>query len=86
MADHLLGQGILFYATIYISGILFVVFMITGRWIFLLFIVLTYVLSAYVNYTTLTNSDHLKKVGSWSENLIKSTYSKITNYFQKGNP
>ncbi|KAG8173824.1 hypothetical protein JTE90_016313 [Oedothorax gibbosus] len=55
----------------------------TGRWIFLLLILLTLGLTAYMMYMTTHNDEHLKDVGEWIENALLKTYDqlrKLTGY------
>ena len=78
-----LERGVLFYATLYITSILIAVFITTGRWIFLLIILITVGLSLFMNHAIMNFSDHLTKVGIWSENLVKSIYNKVTGYLEK---
>ena len=78
-----LDQGILFYATLYITSILIAVFVTTGRWVFILIVLFTMGLALFMNQAIVSYSDHFSRIGKWSENLVKSVYNKVTNYLQK---
>lgn len=79
MDEQSLLHGVLFYTTAYVNCLLCIVAIITGRWIFLLLMVLTIGLTAYMMYMTTYNSDHLKSVGKWAENM----FSKMLIYVKK---
>lgn len=70
-------QGILFYSTIYISTILTVITFLTGRWIFIFFILLTFALAIYMGYLSTHNHDFIIKSGQW----IDDTLLKYINKF-----
>lgn len=76
MDERSVVHGVLFYTTIYVNCILLAVAFLTGRWIFLLLIVLTVGLTAYMMYMTTHNDEHLKVVGKWVENLFSETINR----------
>lgn len=76
-------HGILFYSTIYINCMLCLVAILTGRWIFLLLVVLTVGLTAYMMYLTTNNNEHLKSVGKWAEQMFSNAWNKVKSYFNK---
>lgn len=77
MNNNYLAQGILFYSTLYISSILTLITFLTGRWIFIFFILLSFGLLAYMSYLTVKESAHLQKIGKWTEDVIVDLYKKI---------
>lgn len=77
MDEQHLGEGILFYSTVYIAVVLLSVAITTGRWIFLLLILLTFALAGYMAYLTINDTQHLKTTGKWVENFLKSMYEKV---------
>lgn len=81
MAKNYIAQGILVYSTLYVNTILFLITFLTGRWIFLFFILLTFGLVAYMSLLTAKESDHLMSVGKWAEEAIESIYNKTVNLF-----
>lgn len=82
MTDTQVVHGILFYTNIYINCILCAVTALTGRWIFLLLILLTLGLTAYMMYMITHNNQHLKVVGEWVENTFSGTITTVMNYFK----
>ena len=80
MSDQHVVHGVLFYTTVYINCILCAVAALTGRWIFLLLILLTLGLTAYMMYMTTHNDQHLKDVGQWLETTLSSTVSSIRKW------
>lgn len=81
MDERNAANGILFYASLYINVILLAVAVITGRWVFILFILLTVGLTAYMMYITLQNMDHLKSIGKWSEDVFSKTIQKVRGWY-----
>lgn len=81
MNDRQVVNGVLFYTTAYINCILCVVAASTGRWIFLMLILLTMGLTAYMMYMTTHNEQHLKEVGTWVENTFSGVLEKIRHFF-----
>lgn len=75
METHL-AQGVLFYAGIYINTILVIVSFLTGRFIFLFFMVLTLALIFYMNYLVIDQNSHIKNMGEWVEQIFKTTLIK----------
>lgn len=78
MSNQYIAQGILLYSTLYVSTILALITFLTGRWIFLFFIILTFALVAYLSYLTAHDSENLKMVGKWAEDTIGKFYTKIS--------
>ncbi|GFS69067.1 hypothetical protein TNCV_4570521 [Trichonephila clavipes] len=74
-------NGVLLYTTIYVNCILCAVAAMTGRWIFLLLIVLTMGLTAYMMYMTTHNDDHLKSVSKWAEDNFTKLMAKVKAYY-----
>lgn len=72
--DSHLGQGVLFYAGIYINFMLVIIAFLTGRFVFLFFIVLTAGLILYMNYLVIENNSHLIRVGEYIEGIIKKIF------------
>lgn len=70
--DTQLAQGVLFYCGTYITVLLIMVSFLTGKLMYLFFIVLTLGLIFYVNYLIIENNSHLKNVGKWVEEMIKT--------------
>lgn len=77
MGDRSIIHGVLFYTTVYVNCILLSVAILTGRWIFLLLILLTIGLTAYMMYMTSHNDEHLKSVGVWVENLFSQGMQRV---------
>lgn len=75
--------GVLFYTTLYINCILCAVAALTGRWIFLMLIVLSLGLTAYMMYTITHNDEHLKTVGKWAQDTFSNTIAKVRQYIWK---
>lgn len=84
MDERYLLNGVLFYASIYINSILLAVCTVTGRWIFLLFLLLTTGLTAYMMYIASHHVDHLKSVGKWAETTITETLGKVYKMIKGG--
>lgn len=76
-------QGILFYATLYITSILIAVFITTGRFVFLFIVLITIGLTLFMKHAMINYADHLSKVGTWSENIVKKIYNKMNQLLQK---
>lgn len=72
------AQGILFYSTVYITVVLLFMAVSTGRWVFLMLILLTFALAGYMAYLTMNNTDYLKGAGLWIETWLKNMYGKVT--------
>lgn len=70
--DTQLAQGVLFYCGTYVTAILIMVSFLTGKLMYIFFIVLTLGLIFYVNYLIIENNSHLKNVGKWVEEMIKT--------------
>lgn len=70
MESHL-GQGVLFYTGLYINIILVIIAFLTGRLVFLFFIVLTAGLILYMNYLVVENNTHLISMGKSIEGVVK---------------
>lgn len=81
MDERFLAHGLLFYATIYINGILLTIGITTGRWIFLLLIILTMGLTAYMMYVIAHNTNHLKNVGQWAETTFLKQLERMKQLF-----
>lgn len=79
--ERSLAHGILFYSGSYVNGVLLTIGMITGRWIFVLLILLTLGLTAYMMYVITHNVDHLKKVGSWAETTFFKQLEKVKRFW-----
>lgn len=73
MESHL-GQGVLFYAGVYINIMLVIIAFLTGRFVFLFFIVLTAGLILYMNYLVIENNSHLIHVGEIIEDTMKKLF------------
>lgn len=80
---HLLN-GVLFYASLYVNTILLAVCTVTGQWIFLLFLLLTAGLTAYMMYIASHHVDHLKSVGQWAETKIIENIGKVFKKIKGG--
>lgn len=78
---RLVGTGILFYTSIYINIILLAVSAMTGRWIFILLIVLTLGLTAYMMLVLSQHSSHLEDIGNWVEQTIFTNFKKLKTSF-----
>lgn len=74
--------GVLFYTTLYINCILCAVAALTGRWIFLLLIVLSLGLTAYMVYLVTHNDQHLKEMGQWVGATFSDTVAKVRHYIR----
>lgn len=73
----LLATGLTSYTTAYIVFILLAVCATTGRFVFLLFIVLTLGLQIYLVYKVASDPDHFVGTGATVENFFLSMYSKV---------
>lgn len=78
-----LEQGILFYATLYITSVLIAIFITTGRFVFLFIVLLTMGLTLLMKHAMVNYANHLSTVGAWSENILKKIYDKIRPFLQK---
>lgn len=76
-----LAHGVLFYAACYVNGILLSIGVATGRWIFMLLIILTMGLTAYMMYLVSHNADHLKNIGVWAETTFSTHLEKLKQLF-----
>lgn len=74
-------HGVVFYSCLYVNGILLAISVVTGRMIFLLLIVLTMGLTAYMLYVASHNEEHLKKVGEWAEKIFASHLKVMQDLF-----
>lgn len=81
MSERSLAHGILFYAASYVNGVLLTIGMTTGRWIFVLLILLTLGLTAYMMYIITHNPDHLKTVGTFAETTFYKQFEKMKQFF-----
>lgn len=81
MDERYVAHGVLFYASLYINGILLAVGAITGRWIFLLLVLLTIGLTAYMMYVASHNTQYLKETGEWAEKAFANAYAKIKGLY-----
>lgn len=70
--DTQLAQGVLFYCGTYVTVMLIMVSFLTGKLMYIFFIVLTLGLLFYVNYLIIENNSHLQNVGKWVEEMIKT--------------
>lgn len=70
--DTHLAQGVLFYSGTYVTVLLIIVSFLTGKLIYIFFIILTLGLIFYINYLIIENNLHLKNVGQWVEQIIKT--------------
>lgn len=77
MDDKSLAQGVLFYSSLYVNGVLLITGISTGRWVFVLLIMLTMGLTAYMTYVINSNAEHLKMMGDWAELKIMSHLEKL---------
>lgn len=75
--DTHLAQGVLFYSGTYVTVMLLMVSFLTGKLIYIFFIILTLGLIFYVNYLIIENNSHLKDVGKWVEQMIKTYITRI---------
>lgn len=82
MAEKHVAHGVLFYASLYINGILLAVAAITGRWIFLLLILLTLGLTAYMMYVASSNTEFLQNTGEWAEKTFLKALEKIKSLYK----
>lgn len=80
MEDQSLVHGVLFYTSVYINCILCSVAILTGRWVFMLLVVLSIGLTAYMMYMTTHNSEHLKMMGKWMEDTFTKTMERINHW------
>lgn len=78
-----LEQGILFYATLYITSVLIAIFITTGRFVFLFIVLLTMGLTLLMKHAMVNYTNHLSTVGAWSENIMKKIYDKVNHFLQK---
>ncbi|GBO33061.1 hypothetical protein AVEN_34100-1 [Araneus ventricosus] len=78
-----LAHGILFYATLYINGILLAIGTLTGRWIFLLLILLSSALAVYMSYLTVNENKHVEKMGEWFGSLLGGVFEKAKSTVKK---
>lgn len=69
--ESYLGQGVLFYSGLYINIILIVIAFLTGRLVFVFFIVLTGGLILYMNYLIVDSNTHLVHIGENIEKWFK---------------
>lgn len=74
------AHGVLFYASLYVNGILLITGITTGRWIFVLMILLTLALTAYLMYLISSNPGHLEKAGKWAEANISIHLDKLKRF------
>lgn len=81
MTEKSLAQGVLFYTCLYVNGILLITGITTGRWIFMLLILLTVGLTAYLMYIITSHADHLKKVGDWAEVTFSAHLEKLKRFW-----
>lgn len=81
MDEKFIAHGVLFYASLYVNGVLIVAGMSTGRWIFVLLILLTVSLTAYLMYVITSNAEHLKAVGMWAETTFSAHLEKLKRFF-----
>lgn len=70
--DTHLAQGVLFYSGTYVTVLLIIVSFLTGKLMYIFFIILTLGLIFYINYLIIENNIHLKNVGQWIEQMIKT--------------
>lgn len=81
MTERSLANGILFYSSLYINCVLLSIGITTGRWIFMVLILLTVGLTAYMMYLSTHNPEHLKSIGDWAESSVYSSLQKIKQLF-----
>ena len=81
MDERSLAHGILFYSSLYINCVLLAIGITTGRWVFMLLILLTVGLTAYMMYLASHNADHLKNIGTWAEKTISNHFEKLKQIF-----
>lgn len=77
MNEKSIAHGVLFYSTLYVNGILLITGISTGRWVFMLLILLTMGLAAYMMFLISSNVDHLKAVGDWAETKFSTHLEKL---------
>lgn len=78
---HEVAHGVLFYASLYTNGVLLLIGASTGRFIFVLLILLTIGLTAYLMFLLSHNADHLARVGTWAEKTFASQLEKLKRFF-----
>lgn len=83
MDDRSISHGVLFYSSLYVNGILLITGITTGRWIFLLLILLTMGLTAYLMFLITNDADHLQKMGVWVESKLLVHLEKVKQVFKK---
>lgn len=76
-----IAHGVLFYASLYVNGILLITGISTGRWVFTLLILLTVALTAYMMFLIHSNADHLKAMGEWAEKTVQLHWEKVKRFF-----
>lgn len=76
-----IANGVLFYACLYVNGILITAGISTGRWIFMLLILLTLSLTVYLMTVIASNPDHLKVVGDWAEMTLYKQLEKLKRLY-----
>lgn len=74
-------HGVVFYSCLYVNGILLAITLLTGRMTFMLLIVLTMGLTAYMLYVASHNKEHLRKVGQWAEKMFASHVELLRRIF-----
>lgn len=84
MDERHTAHGALFYSTLYVNGILLAVGAMTGRWIFLLLILLTLGLTAYMMYIASNNTQHLREMGKWAEEMVAKAIQRIKGLYSNG--
>lgn len=77
MNEKTVAHGVLFYASLYANGILLITGITTGRWVFMLLILLNIGLTAYMMYIISSNSEHLSLMGVWAEEKITLQLEKL---------
>lgn len=80
MNEKSIAHGVLFYSTLYANGILLATGISTGRWVFMLLILLTMGLGAYMMCLISSNADHLKAVGDWAETTFSAHLEKVRRW------
>lgn len=81
MDERSLANGVLFYSSLYVNCVLLAIGVTTGRWIFVLLILLTVGLTAYMMYVASHNADHLKNVGNWAEINFSKYFKQLKQLF-----
>lgn len=81
MSEKSLAHGVLFYASLYVNGILLITGISTGRWVFMLLILLTVGLTAYLMYIMSSHEEHLKTVGDWAEVTFANHMEKLKRFW-----